>query len=81
MLVDRGLIGRNLNTGAIARDCMVVQVDQNTRKGVLKKHFQGFNLIFRESVGMMCAEVKIPAYTRGHAQLDGKVETRAITHL
>uniref|UniRef100_A0A673I2W7 DDE Tnp4 domain-containing protein n=1 Tax=Sinocyclocheilus rhinocerous TaxID=307959 RepID=A0A673I2W7_9TELE len=40
---------------------------------------RGFNI--RESVGMMCAEVTIPAYTKGHAQLDAKVETRAITHL
>ncbi|KAK9958526.1 hypothetical protein ABG768_010640, partial [Culter alburnus] len=42
---------------------------------------RGFNI--RESVGMMCAEVKIPAYTKGHAQLDAKdvEETRAIAHL
>ncbi|XP_076135036.1 uncharacterized protein LOC143117291 [Alosa pseudoharengus] len=42
---------------------------------------RGFNI--RESVGMMCAEVKIPAFTRGRAQLDAKdvEETRAIAHL
>ncbi|KAL0993151.1 hypothetical protein UPYG_G00103900 [Umbra pygmaea] len=42
---------------------------------------RGFNI--RESVGMMCAEVKIPTFTRGRAQLEAKdvEETRAITHL
>ncbi|KAK0153154.1 hypothetical protein N1851_005172 [Merluccius polli] len=42
---------------------------------------RGFNI--RESVGMMCAEVKVPTFTRGHAQLDAKdvEETRAIAHL
>ncbi|KAM4591554.1 uncharacterized protein PAE49_017116 [Odontesthes bonariensis] len=41
----------------------------------------GFNI--RESVGMMCAEVKIPTCTRGRAQLEAKdaEETRAIAHL
>ncbi|XP_077093987.1 uncharacterized protein LOC143746108 [Siphateles boraxobius] len=42
---------------------------------------RGFNI--RESVGMMCAEVKIPTFTRGRAQLEAKdvEETRAIAHL
>lgn len=42
---------------------------------------RGFNI--RESVGMMCAEVKVPAFTRGRAQLEAKdvEETRAIAHL
>lgn len=42
---------------------------------------RGFNI--RESVGMMCAEVKIPTFTRGRAQLEAKdvEETRAIVHL
>jgi len=31
---------------------------------------RGFNI--RESVGMMCAEVKVPTFTRGHAQLEAK---------
>ena len=42
---------------------------------------RGFNI--RESVGMMCAEVKVPTFTRGCSQLDAKdvEETRAIAHL
>ncbi|XP_065136251.1 uncharacterized protein [Paramisgurnus dabryanus] len=42
---------------------------------------RGFNI--RESVGMMCAEVKLPTFTRGRAQLEAKdvEETRAIAHL
>ncbi|CAL9688451.1 unnamed protein product [Knipowitschia caucasica] len=42
---------------------------------------RGFNI--REHVGMMCAEVKIPTFTRGRAQLEAKdvEETRAIAHL
>uniref|UniRef100_A0A9J7ZA72 THAP-type domain-containing protein n=1 Tax=Cyprinus carpio carpio TaxID=630221 RepID=A0A9J7ZA72_CYPCA len=31
---------------------------------------RGFNI--RESVGMMCAEVKVPTFTRGRAQLEAK---------
>ncbi|XP_077077283.1 uncharacterized protein LOC143729772 [Siphateles boraxobius] len=42
---------------------------------------RGFNI--RESVGMMCAEVKIPTFTKGRAQLEAKdvAESRAIAHL
>uniref|UniRef100_I3JNH4 THAP-type domain-containing protein n=1 Tax=Oreochromis niloticus TaxID=8128 RepID=I3JNH4_ORENI len=42
---------------------------------------QGFDI--RDAVGMMCAEVKIPAFTRGFCQLDAKdtENTRAIAHL
>ena len=34
-------------------------------------------------MGMMCAEVKVPTFTRGRAQLDVNdvEETRAIAHL
>ncbi|XP_063070700.1 uncharacterized protein LOC134461770 [Engraulis encrasicolus] len=41
----------------------------------------GFDI--EESVGLMCAEVKIPAFTRGHFQLEARdVEnTRKIAHL
>uniref|UniRef100_A0A8C2BTS9 Si:dkey-20i10.7 n=1 Tax=Cyprinus carpio TaxID=7962 RepID=A0A8C2BTS9_CYPCA len=37
----------------------------------------------RDSVGLVCAEVKIPAFTRGRSQLDAKdvEETRQIAHL
>ncbi|XP_052471879.1 uncharacterized protein LOC128028648 [Carassius gibelio] len=37
----------------------------------------------RESVGLVCAEVKIPEFTRGHSQLDAEdvEETRRIAHL
>lgn len=42
---------------------------------------RGFDI--SESVGLMCAEVKIPAFTRGHCQLEARdVEsTRKIAHL
>ncbi|XP_059358734.1 uncharacterized protein LOC132097125 isoform X2 [Carassius carassius] len=42
---------------------------------------RGFNI--RESVGMMCAEVKIPTVSNGHAELEVKdvEEPRAIAHL
>uniref|UniRef100_A0A3P8QH58 THAP-type domain-containing protein n=1 Tax=Astatotilapia calliptera TaxID=8154 RepID=A0A3P8QH58_ASTCA len=42
---------------------------------------RGFDI--RDAVGMMCAEVKIPAFTRGFCQLDAKdiENTRAIAHL
>ncbi|XP_026125674.1 uncharacterized protein LOC113107400 [Carassius auratus] len=42
---------------------------------------RGFNI--RESVGMMCAEVKTPTVSNGHAELEVKdvEETRAIAHL
>lgn len=42
---------------------------------------RGFDI--KDSVGMMCAEVKVPAFTKGRCQLDAKdVEnTRAIAHL
>ncbi|XP_077058646.1 uncharacterized protein LOC143711199 [Siphateles boraxobius] len=42
---------------------------------------RGFDI--RDSVGLMCAEVKIPAFTRGRCQLDAKdvEETRQIAHL
>ncbi|XP_063049447.1 uncharacterized protein LOC134443784 [Engraulis encrasicolus] len=42
---------------------------------------RGFDI--EESVGLMCAEVKIPAFTRGHCQLEARdVEnTRKIAHL
>uniref|UniRef100_A0AAZ1XAQ3 THAP-type domain-containing protein n=1 Tax=Oreochromis aureus TaxID=47969 RepID=A0AAZ1XAQ3_OREAU len=42
---------------------------------------RGFDI--RDVVGMMCAEVKIPAFTRGFCQLDAKdiENTRAIAHL
>uniref|UniRef100_A0A8C5DQ81 THAP-type domain-containing protein n=1 Tax=Gouania willdenowi TaxID=441366 RepID=A0A8C5DQ81_GOUWI len=42
---------------------------------------RGFNI--RKHVGMMCAEVKIPTFTRGHSQLEAKdvEETRPIAHL
>ena len=39
---------------------------------------RGFNI--RESVGMMCAEVKIPAFTRGRAQLDAKDVEEVFCH-
>ncbi|ROL42305.1 hypothetical protein DPX16_8184 [Anabarilius grahami] len=42
---------------------------------------RGFDI--RDSVGLMCAEVKTPAFTRGCSQLDAKdvEETRRIAHL
>lgn len=42
---------------------------------------RGFNI--KDSVGMMCAEVKIPAFTKRRCQLDAKdvEDTRAIAHL
>ncbi|CAI5636544.1 unnamed protein product [Oreochromis niloticus] len=42
---------------------------------------RGFDI--RDAVGMMCAEVKMPAFTRGFCQLDAKdiENTRAIAHL
>ncbi|XP_063067225.1 uncharacterized protein LOC134458738 isoform X1 [Engraulis encrasicolus] len=42
---------------------------------------RGFDI--SESVGLMCAEVKIPAFTRGHCQLEARdVEsTRKLAHL
>uniref|UniRef100_A0A8C9ZFR5 THAP-type domain-containing protein n=1 Tax=Sander lucioperca TaxID=283035 RepID=A0A8C9ZFR5_SANLU len=42
---------------------------------------RGFNI--KDSVGMMCAEVKIPAFTKSRCQLDAKdvEDTRAIAHL
>ncbi|KAK2883936.1 hypothetical protein Q8A67_017573 [Cirrhinus molitorella] len=42
---------------------------------------RGFDI--RDSVGLVCAEVKIPAFTRGCSQLDAKdvEETRRIAHL
>ncbi len=42
---------------------------------------RGFDI--KESVGMMCAEVKIPAFTKGQRQLDAKdvEETRSLAHL
>jgi hypothetical protein len=42
---------------------------------------RGFDI--SESVGMMCAEVKIPAFTRGRAQMDAKdiESTRKLAHL
>lgn len=42
---------------------------------------RGFDI--SDSVGLMCAEVKIPAFTRGRCQLDAKdvEETRQIAHL
>uniref|UniRef100_A0A668AX52 Zgc:113019 n=1 Tax=Myripristis murdjan TaxID=586833 RepID=A0A668AX52_9TELE len=42
---------------------------------------RGFDI--KDSVGMMCAEVKIPAFTKGRCQLDAKdvEDTRAIAHL
>ncbi|XP_056104303.1 uncharacterized protein LOC130083308 [Rhinichthys klamathensis goyatoka] len=42
---------------------------------------RGFDI--KESVGLMCAEVKIPAFTKGRQQLDAKdvEETRSIAHL
>uniref|UniRef100_A0A8C1PAQ4 DDE Tnp4 domain-containing protein n=1 Tax=Cyprinus carpio TaxID=7962 RepID=A0A8C1PAQ4_CYPCA len=38
---------------------------------------------YRDNVGLVCAEVKIPAFTRGRIQLDAKdvKETRQIAHL
>ena len=40
-------------------------------------------LVHGYDVGMMCAEVKVPTFTRGRVQLDAKdvEETRAIAHL
>uniref|UniRef100_A0A672T219 THAP-type domain-containing protein n=1 Tax=Sinocyclocheilus grahami TaxID=75366 RepID=A0A672T219_SINGR len=42
---------------------------------------RGFDL--KESVGLMCAEVKVPAFTKGQQQLEAKdvEETRCIAHL
>lgn len=42
---------------------------------------RGFDI--KDSVGMMCAEVKVPAFTKGRCQLDAKAveNTRAIAHL
>ncbi|XP_053176090.1 uncharacterized protein LOC128359792 [Scomber japonicus] len=42
---------------------------------------QGFDI--KESVGMVCAEVKTPAFTKGQRQLDAKdvEETRSLAHL
>ena len=42
---------------------------------------RGFNI--KDSVGMMCAEVKIPAFTKSRCQLDAKdvEDTRTIAHL
>uniref|UniRef100_A0A671SGA3 THAP-type domain-containing protein n=1 Tax=Sinocyclocheilus anshuiensis TaxID=1608454 RepID=A0A671SGA3_9TELE len=43
---------------------------------------RGFD-IKKESVGLMCAEVKVPAFTKGQQQLEAKdvEETRRIAHL
>ncbi|CAI5681563.1 unnamed protein product [Oreochromis niloticus] len=42
---------------------------------------RGFDI--RDAVGMMCAEVKIPAFTKGYCQLDARdvEQTRATAHL
>ncbi|XP_029958398.1 uncharacterized protein LOC115396593 isoform X1 [Salarias fasciatus] len=42
---------------------------------------RGFDI--QENVGMLCAEVKVPAFTKGMSQLDAKdvEETRKIAHL
>uniref|UniRef100_A0A3B5MJP5 THAP-type domain-containing protein n=1 Tax=Xiphophorus couchianus TaxID=32473 RepID=A0A3B5MJP5_9TELE len=42
---------------------------------------RGFDI--KDSVGMMCAEVKMPSFTKGRCQLDAKdvEDTRALAHL
>ncbi|KAK9974226.1 hypothetical protein ABG768_022332 [Culter alburnus] len=84
---------------AIIVDCFEIRTERPTsfpsdkhiteNCGILNKLLPG-NLVLadrgfdiKDSVGMMCVEVKIPAFTKSRCQLDAKdvEDTRAIAHL
>uniref|UniRef100_A0A3Q4HKB2 THAP-type domain-containing protein n=1 Tax=Neolamprologus brichardi TaxID=32507 RepID=A0A3Q4HKB2_NEOBR len=74
----KGLGGGSASDRHITEKCGILQ---RLLPGDVVLADRGFDI--RDPVGMMCAEVKIPAYTKGFCQLDARdiEDTRAIAHL
>ncbi|KAK7150960.1 hypothetical protein R3I93_012027 [Phoxinus phoxinus] len=75
--ISKGWGGR-VSDKQVTEDCGVLN---HLLPGDLVLADRGFDI--RDSVGLMCAEVKTPAFTRGRCQLDAKdvEDTRKIAHL